>query len=243
MTGGPAPVVVLTYAHSGAERLRAVLGGWPEVACTSGTGLLPLCEQAAATWRHAEGRAGTGLSALASASVRALAGGVITTILAGSGARVWCEIATAPPRYAETFLGLYPGTRFLCLHRGCADVIAAGVRANPWRIAAGEVLPFAGAFPGNQAAALASYWAHCTGQLLEFERAHAEMCLRVKVEDVDFASEKIGSFLDLGERTWPGSGGAEPMAAGAQVPGDCLPPSLLAQVADLLEQLGYPPMP
>ena len=97
-----APVVVLTYAHSGAARLQSLLASHPDLACTSGTGILPLCEQAAITWRSADDRAGMTLSPLALASVRALATGIITSMLIRTGKRRWCELATASPMSAET---------------------------------------------------------------------------------------------------------------------------------------------
>jgi len=54
-------VIVLAPAYSGAGTLRSLLEGHPDLACTAGTGLLPLCEQALATWRSADGRpAGAG---------------------------------------------------------------------------------------------------------------------------------------------------------------------------------------
>ena len=39
------PVVVLAYAYSGAGRIQRLLSGSDLLACTSGTGLLPLCAQ------------------------------------------------------------------------------------------------------------------------------------------------------------------------------------------------------
>lgn len=72
-----APVVVLSYPYSGAERWWSLLAPHPELACTLGTGLLPLCEQAAASWRLTDGKANGPLSPLAVASIRALATSII----------------------------------------------------------------------------------------------------------------------------------------------------------------------
>ena len=111
--GPRGPVIVLGYGHSGVGFLGGLLSSYRELACTSGTGLLPLCEAAAATWRQIENRAGP-LSPLALASIRALTGSLITTALAGTGKVRWCEIAFAHPRCAETFLEVYPSARILC---------------------------------------------------------------------------------------------------------------------------------
>ena len=65
------PVIVLTYAQAGGGRLQSLLSAHAALACTTGTGLLAACDQAAAAWRQAEGRRQGSLSPLAAASVRA----------------------------------------------------------------------------------------------------------------------------------------------------------------------------
>jgi hypothetical protein len=75
------PIVVLGYAYGGAEHIQRVLSGSNRLACTSGTGLLPLCAQAADTWQRVDDRDGP-LSALALSSIRAMAASMITVILA-----------------------------------------------------------------------------------------------------------------------------------------------------------------
>ena len=75
-----APTLVLAYAGSGAGRLRSALSGYPELACTTGTGIVPLCAQAVAVWQAVDRRAGEGSSPLALASVRTLIAGLVTTI-------------------------------------------------------------------------------------------------------------------------------------------------------------------
>lgn len=112
------------------------------MACTSGTGVLPLCDQAIATWRNIEGRPDALPSRLALAATRALATSVITTVLAREGKRRWCEVAAPNSKAAKTFLNVYPGTRFLCLHRACPDVIRAALDASPWGVEhKGNLLP------------------------------------------------------------------------------------------------------
>ena len=56
MTGNErsGPIVLLTYAHAGADVLARVLSASPSLACTFGTGLLPLCHAAVNCWRIAE---------------------------------------------------------------------------------------------------------------------------------------------------------------------------------------------
>lgn len=153
------PVIVLTYLHSGAERLRDLLARHPGLACTSGTGILPLCAQAAEAWRSADYHASTRLSPLAVNSTRTLASAIIIALLARAGAQRWCETATADPATAETFLQLYPGKRVLCLHRGCVDVVRAALHNSTWGVAGPAIAPFTASYPGSAVAALTAYWA------------------------------------------------------------------------------------
>jgi hypothetical protein len=131
---GHAPVIVLTSAYCGAGQLSALLETDPELACTSGTGLLPLCEQAMATWRHVDGQDARP-SRLALSATRALAASIITSVLVREGKRRWCEVATANPEAGEAFLGLFPETRFMCLYRACPGVVRAALDASPWGLA------------------------------------------------------------------------------------------------------------
>jgi protein-tyrosine sulfotransferase len=241
-----APVVVLTYANAGAGRLHSLLARNPGLACTSGTGLLPLCERALRTWQQVEERDVP--SALALASVRALAGTVITLILAREGRPRWCEIASAPPACAEAFLRVYPDTRFLCLYRHCADVIQAAARADLGGSSDYEFGPFTAADPGHTTAVLAAYWAARTEPMLAFEAAHADACLRVRYEDVvrdpGLAASEIFAFLGLepGLLAVPAGMDDDARLAGPPVSVGELPAGLGAQVNDLLNRLSYPPM-
>jgi hypothetical protein len=248
----PAPVIVLTYAESGAGRLSSLLADHPDLSLTSATGLLPLCQQAAQTWQRADKR---DFSALAATSTRAIASSVIISILASTGRPRWCEISTAHTDSAEIFLRLFPRTRFLCMHRSCADVIYSGLAANPWGLAESVFWPFAQRFPGNNVAPVAAYWAAHTEQLLEFEENHRTACGRVRYEDlVTEPAETAGricEFLGLDSDDWPGrevAGAPGPPdhpdapGGGAGVPSRMLPPALFDQVNKLLAKLAYPPL-
>lgn len=252
------PVIVLTYAHAGSECLQRKLASCAALACTSGTGLLPLFEQAAATWRGIDERDGP-LSSLAASSLRAMADTMITSILVRTGGTRWCEIAQAPAMYAKTFLELYGTAKFVCLHRNCPDVIRAGVQANPWGLADSSFAPFAAAYPGSSVAAIAAYWAAFTESLLDFEAAQPQACHRVRYEDLagrpDDVTDRIFAFLGLspgaGDVPAPGrpDDDAGPAAArdlapgaGSRVPVSKIPQPLGAKVNELLTRLGYPRM-
>lgn len=253
-----APVVVLASPDSGGSRLLSLLSADGELACTSGTGVLPLCEQAAQVWRRAENggpRSGR-LSALAVRSIRASITPLIMLILAGpaSGARRWCECAIPSREAAEAFLAIFPGTRFVCLHREASQVIRAALARSPWGLAGPAYRPFTAAQPGSTVAALAAYWATHAEALLAFEADHPDECLRVRFEDLPGATGStpaaLSSFLRLAATAYPERPAAprdddppEPATdapPSAALPLGQLPPALLAQVNDLLGQLGYP---
>ncbi len=247
----PGPVVIFAYAYSGAARLQRLLSS-PALACTSGTGLLPLCDQAAAVWRKADNREGSSLSPLAIGSIRALASNLITTFQAAAGGSRWCEVSFSPPDCAETFLQLYPTAKFVCLHRSCPGVIEAGIRANPWSLASTAFGQFAAAYPGNNAAAVAAYWASCTESLLRFEQAYPNACHRARYEDLasyqDLVASKILAFLNLAQAppaslhdTRPTA--EEPGTPGhqAEIPAELIPLPLRTRVNDLHTRIGYLP--
>jgi hypothetical protein len=253
-----APVIILGYPHSGAARLLSLLSDSTTLACTSGTGLLPLVDLAAAVWRRTEERdAGSGqISALAAASIRAMIGALLTQILASAGRDRWCEFAVASEEAAGTFLSLYPAARFVCLHRCFSDVARTAIQASPWGLAGPGYAPFLAAYPGNTLAALATWWAARTSALLAFEQDHPHECLRIRYEDLAAdqpgTASTMASFLGLRATETqaarrpgclPVAGAtAEPAVAGLElpIPEALLPPALLAQVNDLLKRLGYP---
>jgi hypothetical protein len=245
-----APVVVLAYAGSGASRLRSLLSAFPGLACTTGTGIVPLCDQAMTAWQAVDGRAGD--SPLALTSVRTFSAGLMTMILAREGGARWCELISAPPPVAGRFARLYPQARFLIVHRQAGAVVRAILDANRWGLSGPEFAPFVSAHPASTVAALASYWAVRTTQQLEFEQAYPEACHRVRAEDLTAdaaqAMQDIGDFLALDgkdispsftqDRRW--SWQAEEGAHSTGLPLDRVPESLLARVNELHGNLGYP---
>jgi hypothetical protein len=261
-----APIVVLTYAHAGFRLLGSLLSAHPDVVCTAGTGMLPLCQQAIVTWQHAEGRAGQGgqggqggnamVSPLAASSIRAMTTTMTACIFARSGKSRWCEISFASPEVAGMFRAVYPDTRFCCLHRACSDVIFGGLQGIPWELSDDRLAPYVAAHPGNEVAALAAYWLTRTRALLAFEAANPLICQRVRYEDLVAAPAAISEMLalmglrqDAAMTSHLVSAGMETEIAAAGLPG-CgeaipagqIPPSLRAEVNDLLARLAYPPL-
>jgi hypothetical protein len=246
-------VIVLAPLYSGASTLRSLLEGHPDLACTTGTGVLPLCEQAMLAWGNADGRPGLPPSSLARTTTRALMASVITSILIREGKPRWCEVAAANPEAAGAFLQLYPGTRFLCLYRACPGFIRAALDASPWGLTDPVFAPFTRAYPASTAS-LTACWVTQASGLLAFEQAHPGECLRVRYEDLTGdqpeAAQRVTSFLGLtsspGRSLHGGPSEPEPEISRtgpvAGPPAGLIPPALCAQANNLLQQLDYPPM-
>lgn len=253
------PVVVLTYPHSGAPALAAVLAARPELACTSGTGVIPACAQALAAWKRVEQNPG-GTSALAASSVRALAGSMITCILAASGRSRWCETMTAPAGVAESFAEVFPQAQFVSLHRACSQVISVVTQISRWGLASAGMAEYAAMHPGNNVAAIGAQWCASTRAMLDFEAARPGRVWRVRHEDlISSPAGTAGALLDFLGLSGPGPG--VPGAPGLPRPGQGAPPGgqdllpggedepipmeliggpMLARINELHAELGYP---
>jgi len=248
-----APVIILSYGYSGAEHIQQALSGGTDLACTAGTGILPVCEMAATAWARVVARPGGGLSALARSSIRTLVSTQITCLLSAAGKRRWCELATATPQAAQTFLQIMPESRFVCVHRACPGVIAAAITAEPWGLTSLGLSAFTLAYPGNSAAAMAAYWAAVTEQLMAFQAAHPQSSSLVRYEDMiadaDHALAGVRSSLGL-DPAHPGPGGPGPDVAQppendrdrGPVPVHLIPAALRQRVDQLHAKLGYPPL-
>jgi protein-tyrosine sulfotransferase len=250
------PIIILTYAFSGADYLREVLSTATDFASTYSTGVLPLCDAAAATWRRIDG-SDTGLSALAMRSIRSLSSQLIAIIMAGSGGTRWCETVIAPPDCAELFTRLYPATKLISFHRSFADFVQVAIGEYPWGLADSPFAAFTAAYPNRSAAAISAYWASYTERLIEFERTHADRCLRLRFEDLtadpSAALKRVLAFIDdqpeerelissaiVGGRPY-GDADAHPSRSRAQVPVNEIPPALLQRIRKSCAALGYQP--
>jgi hypothetical protein len=242
-------VIILSYAHAGAESLASVLSASRSLACTSGIGLLPLCHLAAATWQRAENR-NSAPSPLAIKSIRAMAGTMITVIQAETGGGRWCETAFAGPEAATTFLQVFPASTFLCQHRSLPAVLADGLGAYPWGLGGSPFWPHSGGHPGNNIATIATYWATNTELLLNFENDQPASCFRTRHEDLAAGADQEARsiYARLGLDPADLAAVREPRdAAPVAVPdADTLrrqiPSRLLAKISELSEVLGYPPV-
>jgi hypothetical protein len=253
--GQHGPVIVLSYNYSGARRVQDVLAAGGSLGCTSGTGVIPLCEMAAESWRRVEGQTGQAMSQLAVSSIRALVMAQVTTILAVSGQNRWCELAAAPSA-AGFFQRVIPDARFVCVHRASLDVIRSAVQANPWGLPGPGLLPYLLSYPGNNVAALAAYWASSTEQLLAFETANPGVTHRIRYEDSTADRSQtlatVRAALGLNNAAVDGTAVlpsgppetaiAEPPPSAPVIPAEMIPEPLREHISRLHADLGYPPL-
>lgn len=242
-------VIVLTYAFSGSEYLREILSPATNFSNTYSTGILPLSDAVAATWRRIDG-SGEALSALATKSISSLTSQMIAVIMAETGGARWCETVIAPPDCAYLFTRLYPATKVICFHRSFSEFVRVAVREYPWGIADSPFSAFTAAYPNRSAAAISAYWASYSERLIEFERTHSGSCLRVKYEDLISEAPKeikrILSFLEVSseETAVLISPPPEPEPSDgislAQIPVNEIPPVLRERIKGLCGMLGYP---
>jgi protein-tyrosine sulfotransferase len=247
------PVIILSYLYSGAQSVQASLAERTNLARTVGTGILPMCEMAAAAWARIANHPGETMSQLAISSIRTLVNTQLTIILAGAGGRRWCELVIAPVSTARTFLQIVPSARFICVYRACQEVISAAITAHPWGLDDPATAHFVALYPGNSVAAIAGYWASATERLLAFEAAYPQFTARVRYEDVvadRHGLDKVRSALGLHEQAGLGlspklPGQDAPADAGRhgerlQVPTEMIPDELRTRIDELHARLNYP---
>lgn len=254
-TSAAQPIVVLSYAFGGAESLTAALSAAPSLACTSGTGLIPLCNAALHSWQQIEGRTGPP-SRLALSSVRSLASAMLTAISAGAGARRWCETAFAQPTAAAAFHRVFPSATFVCTHRDLRGALNDGLRAYPWGLGGSPFSPYSARHPGNSLATIATYWAASAESLLEFEAELPSACVRFRVEELASSLDdavRTLSRLGLGKHDLEAIRAAaesartpEATRAPTQQPqvtdailADRIPPELINRISGIQAKLGY----
>jgi hypothetical protein len=248
-----APVIVLSYAYSGAASVQEALALGTDLACTSGTGILPLCAVAAETWQRVDGRSAQTPSPLAAASIRGMITAQVTAILATAGKTRWCELATASPDAAASFLQLFPQTLFICVHRSCLDVVRAAMQANPWGTNGQGLTPYFLAYPGNNVAALAAYWADAAEQLIVFQEVHRGSTQSLRFEDInahpDQALISVRAALHLVADGQSSAHLGRPRSPETRIPLQVqqgkvplalLPSALLERINVLHTRLGYP---
>jgi hypothetical protein len=268
------PVFVLTASRSGSTLLRFLLDSHPDLACPPESGIANACVALARSWAALE-NAGSGnrrkindpvtLSPRAAMAIRQAIDLAHDHYLAHSGKRRWCDKSLESYQFAEVMAQVYPDAKFICLFRHCMDVVASGVESCPWGVSRFGFDPFVVQYPGNNVAAIGSYWLACAQAILAFEERHPEQCYRLRYEDLVTAPEKTAAeiFAFLGADQVPGISQAcfrtphegdgpgdekiwftseittGSMGRGVAVPAAALPPPVRQAINEALATLGY----
>jgi hypothetical protein len=185
---------------------------------------------------------------------------MLAVIRSDTGATRYCETAYATPAVAESFLRVFADTTFICLHRRLSAVLGEGAAAYPWGLGGSPFWQYSGSHPGNNLATIAAYWIAHTRELLDFETAHPQSCVRLRYEDLHTYPQgnmaELFARLGLGADriSFPYSLNDQQQAMttsrgdglGPQLPLnpslERIPPALRTQVNDLQERLGYEPL-
>jgi hypothetical protein len=246
------PVIILSYKFAGAELVGDLLSSSGAFACTSATGIVPLCHSAATTWQSVEGS--TALSPLAAKAIKNTADTLMTVIRAASGGHRWCEISYASPAAASTFLRIFPSATLVCLHRSLGRVYREVKRSFPWGLKDSPLWPFAGIFAGDDLAVVSRYWSAHTEGLLALEEQYPDACVRIRQEDIAAKSAEQSNrlLLNLGLknsfRTVSRQDSMVPVDPNRKTTCDTdeplpfaerLPAQLFTRVRNLHERLGY----
>jgi hypothetical protein len=270
----PDPVFILTGSRSGSTLLRFILDTHPDFACPPETMITAACVALLRSWDILE-NAGSGqhrhvtesakLPAVALETIRDAVDQLYGRYLARRGKPRWCDKSLDSHFNAELLAAIYPQASFVCLYRHCMDVIASGIEVCPWGVSRFGFDGYVAGNPGNNVAAIGSYWADTTRHILAFEESHPERCFRLRYEDLVTAPEEEAAKLlkFLGAEPFPGITQAcfttphegdgpgdekiwftsdvtsDTIGRGVKVPAAAIPESTRQQINETLNKLGY----
>lgn len=254
-----APIFILCTARSGSTLLRYVLDTHPEVFAPAEMHLGRLC--------HVLQRAFVGLmgrDTLATDDIRRQIDALMSEHTARHGKRVWCEKSVRTVEYLDLVHRLYPEARYVCLYRGCLDVVRSSLDVAEYGFGGYGFEEYVRANVGNTVDALINYWHDAVSVIRTFERAHPAQTHAVTYEalvlDTEPTLRGLFEFLQL---QWtpeltsaifstphvPGPGDGKILHAtaieprvgkGASIPLARISDDRLRKMNVLLRELGYP---
>lgn len=267
------PVFVLCIGRSGSTLLRLLLDTHPDLACPPETNIPALCSQLAVVWSLIEGaplslqRGDTPptIPDAAIAGIRQTMDLMTVPYLERRGKKLYCDKSLGTAAYADLLMRIYPGTRFICLHRHPMDMISSGLEACPWGLNGYGFDAYIADSPGNAVMALARYWYDGASAIAAVEARFPDRCYRVRYEDMVRDPERIaaGMFDFMGVEVVPGIAEAvfsheherfgpadhkiwytskisqDSIGRSDSLPIGLIPPPILESINGLLDKLGY----
>jgi protein-tyrosine sulfotransferase len=261
------PLLILSCYRSGSTLLRYVLDTHPEIYCPPEVSLGQLAEALGhfhagfAGRRFDAGKAGE-QNQEEIARIRGYLSQVMSEALERRGKSWLCEKSPSNVLFLPLLDTLFPGSRFLCLHRHALDVVSSTIKMH-----AGipELAPYVYRANGDLVTAFLTYWSEWTETLLQFERAHPGACWRLRYEDlVSEPRQQVGGLFSFLGLDWqpelleavfdrPHDAGREDpyirfsstihtgsVGAGRGLSLAHVQPELRRRVGSLLRELGYP---
>ncbi|MGH2869099.1 MAG: sulfotransferase, partial [Solirubrobacteraceae bacterium] len=262
-------------ARSGTTLLRILLDAHPAVGCPAEAGIPSLIRDLGRVWWtiDPEAQAETeteefglaGLPAQAKAAIREAIVAPMRHYCSIWGKDVYVDKSLDSVEHLHAVHELFPRGRYILLFRHVMDTVASGLEASPWGFQAYGYLPFVQRSPDNLVAALATYWLTHVSAALEWEKAHPELCLRLRYEDLVAAPEptmaSVFAFLGVtnddsvlrvafeqarsrggpGDHkvTFESSVSSASVGRGKTVPVSMLTPPLLERLNETFAELGY----
>jgi protein-tyrosine sulfotransferase len=201
----------------------------------------------------------------AALAIRAAVDGVYGRYLARHGKSRWCDKSLDSARLADLLARVYPGAQFICLYRHAMDVVVSAIEAAPWGLSGYGFDSYVAGTPGNMVLAAARCWLDQTRAIIEFQDKNPDRCHGVRYEDLVTGPEQVAAdlftFLNLApapgitqtclSKDHDNRGPADhkiwftsqistaSLGQGARVPVQMLPPELLKNLNETLDQLVY----
>lgn len=272
------PVFIVCNARSGSTLLRYLLDAHPGIACPPETKVLSAARTLLNVQNDLDGNPTMemlvkkhGLPQPTPRSVTAardIVAGMMAEYLDQRGKTVWCD-KSLDTVHALDFTGrLFPGARYICLHRHAMDVVASLLESCRWGYGYFDLQPYIARHYNNFPLALAEYWTLRTRRMLMLQQSAAQtyaVHYEHLVRDPESTLAGILEFLgvardgklikqmteeafhmehDLGAADWkiPFAGAVEQRSVerGRAIPGDLIRPPVRDQMNALLAKLRYP---
>lgn len=204
------PIFIMATARSGSTLLRYIIDTHPDICCPAELNLGNLCAQllrvhslttAQVSPAHQERETRQRIYA----EIRQTVSDIMRPYAKARNKKRWCDKSGANLAHADWFKKVFPGAKYICLHRHCMDVVHSLLELSRFGFADWNV-DYVYKNPRNFVVAMAEYWADYTEKLLAFERRNAADCFRIKYEtlvtDPAATLEQLFAFLGV---DWDGS--------------------------------------
>lgn len=189
-------ILLIGVARSGTTLLRLLLDAHPEIGCPGEAGIPSLIHHLGRVWWTITTGADTAsrfadLPEQAKRETRRAARVPMRYYCSQEGKRIYCDKSLDSAHHLELVRELFPTARYVLLFRHVMDTVASGLESSPWGFDAYGYLPFVQRSPENFVTALVDYWLAHVEKALKWEEDHAELCHRVRYEDLVTAPEEV----------------------------------------------------